>query len=53
MLFSDLSVNERITFSVARNYINNEDRARNNSQTPDNVWPYIEMSGRNKFYQCN
>ena len=28
-------------------------RARNNGQTPDNVWPYIEMSGRNNFHQCN
>ena len=28
-------------------------RARNNGQTSDNVWPYIEMSGRNKFHKCN
>ena len=28
-------------------------RARNNGHTPDNVWPYIEISGRNKFHQCN
>ena len=23
--------------------------ARNNGQTPDNVWPYIEMSGKINF----
>ena len=37
---------------VVRNYSDTY-RARNNGQTPDNVWPYIEMSGRNKFHKCN